>query len=484
MTTVVTASSAEVEMTVLGCMMNSQDSFLAAHEIIETDDFADSRHRIIFKAIKEAHKSKGAIDIVIIGEILKNSGELQQVGSYGYLATLSQFAGTSAHIEAYCDDLRQLTIKRTLLNVHRSLAEDIEKGIDPHTILERLGTKVEDIKANKPKADSVFRHLLDAASESEIVKEIRNTSPGVRVGFQLGEIDLKIPGGAMTIVAGPTGHGKTMVLINFILNYLELHPNKQAFFFSYEESRSAILSLFLNTYINQDISKNNRESIKSYFRDGNVQFTAQDNRALFLTKKEKFFKELIETKRLNIFYSDYSAEELVQAIRFLKKNVDIGLVGIDYMQLLSLLNKKTIQRQEELKQICLMLKDCAVDTGLPVLLAAQFNRTVAAEADLSPTAIGEAGDIERAANMVIGLWNRNYEGFNREGNKGKDGKIIPKSPSMYLEILKGRETGIGHSSVFNLNGNTGKLTPKTGFTPTQINSHGEEIIADKRTLLG
>ena len=165
--TTVTASSAEVEMTVLGCMMNSEDSFLAVHEIIETDDFADSRHRIIFNAIKESHKSKGAIDIVIIGETLKKNGNLQEVGSYGYLATLSQFAGTSAHIEAYCDDLRQLTIKRTLLNVHRGLAEDIESGIDPHTILERLGTKVEDIKANKPKADSVFRHLLDAASESE-----------------------------------------------------------------------------------------------------------------------------------------------------------------------------------------------------------------------------------------------------------------------------------------------------------------------------
>ncbi len=458
MVTAITTNSAEVEMTVLGCMMNSPHDLQAAHEIIEIDDFADVRHRKIFKAIKEARKAKGVIDLTILGEVLKNSGDLKEVGGYGYLATLSQFAGTSAHIEAYCDDLRQLTIKRTLLNVHRSLADDIEKGIDPHTILERLGTKVEDIKANKPKADSVFRHLLDPTSEHEIVKEIRNTSPGVRVGFQLGEVDLKIPGGAITIVAGPTGHGKTMVLINFILNYLELHPDKQVFFFSYEESRSAILSLFLNTYINQDISKNNRDSIKSYFRDGNVQFTAQDSRSLFLTKKEKFFKELIETKRLNISYSDYSAEELVQAIRFLRKNTNIGLVGVDYMQLLSLINKKNIQRQEELKQICLMLKDCAVDTGLPVLLAAQFNRTVIDEAGLSPTAIGEAGDIERAANMVIGLWNRNYDGFSSEGNKKKGGAKVPKEPAMYLEIMKGRETGIGHSSVFDLNGNTGKLS--------------------------
>lgn len=455
----ITANSAEVEMTILGCMINSSDDLKIADQVIVADDFYDTRHKKIFAAIKEAKKSKEAVDIVILGEVLKASGELQEIGGYGYLATLSQFAGTSAHIEAYCDDLRQLTIKRTLLNVHRSLADDIEQEIDPHTILERLGTKVKDIKANKPKADSVFRHLLDPTLESDVIQEIRNTSPGVDVGFKIGEVDLKLPGGAITIVAGPTGHGKTMVLINFILNYLELNPSKQAFFFSYEESKSAILSLFLNTYINRELShNNNRGSIKSHFRDGNVQYISEDQRAVFLQEKKEFFRDLIESGRLNIFYSDYSADELVQAIRFLKKNTNVGLVGIDYVQLLSILNKKNTPRQEELKQVCLMLKDCAVETGLPILLAAQFNRSVTAEADLSPTAIGEAGDIERAANMAIGLWNRNYEGFSREGNKGRNGKIIPKEPTMYIEIMKGRETGIGHSSVFDLNGNTGKLS--------------------------
>ena len=450
-------NSQEIEMTVLGSMINSQEHLLAAQAAIKEDDFADMKNRLVFRAIKEAQKEKGAIDTIILSEQLKKSNKLQEIGGVQYLTHLSQFAGTSAHIEAYCEDLRQLTVKRALINVHKGIADDIQNGLDPYAALERLEEKVLNIKLNKPKADSHYRHLLDGTSEREISEEIQRTSPGIEVGFKIGEIDLKLPGGAITIVAGPTGHGKTMVLINFILNYLELNPDKQAFFFSYEESRSAILSLFLNTYINHDLSKNNRESIKSYFREGNVQFTAQDSRALFLLKKERFFKELIETKRLNIFYSDYSAEELVQAVRFLRKNTNIGLIGIDYMQLLSLLNKKTTQRQEELKRICLMLKNCAVDTGLPVLLAAQFNRTVASEADLSPTAIGEAGDIERAANMVIGLWNRNYAGFNREGNKGKDGRIIPKSPSMYIEILKGRETGINHSSVFDLNGNTGKL---------------------------
>jgi len=114
MTTAITTSSAEVEMTVLGCMINSSDDLQVAHGIIEMDDFSDNRHRKIFKAIKEAKKSKEVVDLLILGEVLKNNGELQEVGGYGYLATLSQFAGTSAHIEAYCDDLRQLTIKKNI----------------------------------------------------------------------------------------------------------------------------------------------------------------------------------------------------------------------------------------------------------------------------------------------------------------------------------------------------------------------------------
>jgi replicative DNA helicase len=474
-------NSQELEMTVLGSMINSQEQLHAAKESIKEDDFSDIKNRLIFRAIKEAHKEKGVVDITILGEQLKKSDNFQKIGGYPYLMDLSNFAGTSAHVEAYCEDLRQLAVKRELINVNRSIVKDIENGIEPFEALERLRTKVEDIKKNKPKADSLFRHLLDPVSEQTIINEIRFTSPGARVGFKIGEIDLELPGGANTIIAGPTGHGKTLLMINFNLGYLEQNPDKQVFFFSYEESRAAIVTLFLNTYADQELSISNRKSIKSFFRDGNMQYVAEYKRQecinYFIPKKEEFFTELINSGRLNVVYSDYHVEELIESIHFLKKNTNVGLITIDYIQLLKLLNKKNnLQRQEELKNICLMLKDCAVETGLPILLGAQFNRTVACEGDLSPTAIGEAGDIERAANMIIGLWNRNIDGFGREGNIGKNKKEIPKESAMYLEILKGRETGIGHYSVFDLNGNTGKLSEKQ---PAKPRTYGQEIHVPK-----
>ena len=441
-----------LEHLVLGLLWEPSNSHKVEGESIGEDDFLDDNNKKIFKAIQEAKKLKEVGDpFEKVKAILRKSGELekicQETGDPQHLHKLYTYATPSTDAKYCFEIIRQRTIKRRLTTVSRDLVSDLANGKNPYEALDSVSKKIESIKANKPKADSAFRHLLDVALEDDLVKEIRKASPGVSVGFKVGDIDLKLPGGAITIVAGPTGHGKTMVLINFILNYLDLHPDQQAYFFSYEESRAAIQCLFLNTYINSKLSENNRDSIKSYFRDGTDQFISQESRKIFLDGKEKFFNELINTGRLMIFYSDDYTEELVHAIKFLRKNTNVGLVAIDYMQLLSLQNKKTISRQEELKQICLMLKDCAVNTGLPLLLAAQFNRDVDKQNELRATSIGEAGDIERVANMILGIWNKKHDDEN--------------TPAMYIKVLKGREIGIGHSSILDLNGNTGKLSTRS-----------------------
>ena len=366
----------------------------------------------------------------------------------------------------------------------------LELAHEYDVIQKRIKQAEEEEKLSKLHLDTsgAFQYLLQPASEEQICEEIKNTSPGISVGFNIGDIELKIPGGAVSIIAAPTSHGKTTQLINFSLGAINFpgQEDKSIYFFSYEESRAAILSLFLNTYIGEPLSQNNRESIKGFFRLGDMRYMSSEGRPreIFLGKKNAFFEDLIKPSRLNIFYSEMTTHELVAAIRFLKKNTNVGMVCIDYMQLLKLgLSSFGGSRQEELKQVCLLLKDCAIETGLPILLAAQFNRQVTCEADLSPIYISEAGDIERVANMIIGFWNRNFDGFTKEGNKSKNGKVIPKEPTIYMEILKGRETGSGHSEVFDFDGNSGKLKQKQKRSSLGTNKYGEEIIADKNTLL-
>lgn len=472
-------NSKESEMMVLGSMLTNSSALNICANLLDKVDFYFIEHRTIFEVLKALHTSNKPADIHLVAEELKNQGNLKKVGGVVYLVSLAQYVGTSAYVEEYVDLVREKSILRKLLETGHNLEKTaLSNPSNVQVEIDLFQKELEGIKQNKLKPEALYGHLLLPTSEREICEEMNQTSPGIRVGFTLGKIDLKIPGGAITVVAGPTGHGKTLLTINFALNYLSLHEDKKVFFLSFEESRAAILSLFLNTYINLDLSNNNRESIKSYFRDNQTTYIAQNKSQEFLRLKETFFRTLIEPGRLNIFYCDYFVEELVAAIRFLKNNTNVGLVVIDYMQLLRQLNKKTTQRQEELKQICLMLKDCAVDTGLPLLLAAQFNRTVVNEATISPVAIGEAGDIERAANMIIGMWNRNYAGFTDEGNIGRCGKKISKESALYLEILKGRETGIGQSAVYDLQGNSGKLSPRnSNDRPDTTDEDGYEHIA-------
>lgn len=314
--------------------------------------------------------------------------------------------------------------------------------------------------ASSDKKEKDFQYLLENNSEQKLIEEIKRVSPGLSTGFKIGEIDLVIPGGAISIIAAPTSHGKTSVMINFLLGILDKYEDKSAYFFSYEESSAAIITSFINAYINDTLSINNRASIASYFREGSTKYMANGgNTELFESGKNFFFENLINTGRLRIHYSDMAAEDLIDAIYFIKAHDNVAIVCIDYMQLLKLKSSGR-SRQEELKEICLQLKDCSVKTGLPILIAAQFNRTVTMEADLSPINIREAGDIEQIASLIIGMWNRQFV-FSKDGNKDKLGNLVEKQPTIYLEVLKGRTLGNGHNSIMNFDGNIGKLTSQT-----------------------
>ena len=171
----------------------------------------------------------------------------------------------------------------------------------------------------------------------------------------------------------------------------------------------------------------------------------------------------METRRLNIHYSSYNSDTLIEAIRYLHKHAKPGAILIDYIQLLNLPEGKykTYSRQEEIKEICIALKDVAVETGLPIILGAQFNREVVNQLRLHPTKIGEAGDIERLANLIVGFWNNNFQQLATEGELKEIGSITPDT--LYTTILKNRGGRVGLTELLSFNGNTGKI--KNSNTP-------------------
>lgn len=336
--------------------------------------------------------------------------------------------------------------------------------------LELLDSKVKEVKL-KDKATE-FSSLLTPTSEAQVKKAEEVKPKDLETGYTISGEDFLLPGGAITVYAGATGHGKTILSINTALNVAQRYPDKKFIFFTYEERDTAILQYFLNTYIDKELNnstspKSNRRLIKDYFKTGSTQYIARENIAYFESKKAEFFRTYIETGRILVKYVDFNSQELDLAIRYLhKKEPNIGGVFIDYFQLLNLPGElkraeRINSRQEELKEICQSLKRVAIDTGLPLLLGAQFNRDVTDLTKLHPTKIGEAGDIERIVNTLVGLWDVSKNIVGKDTSKGEESEIKKRTgdatTGMYVELLKSRELQTGIYELLDYNGKTGKI---------------------------
>jgi DNA primase catalytic core len=329
--------------------------------------------------------------------------------------------------------------------------------------LELLDSKVKEVKLQDKATE--FSSLMKPIKEEEIRERQANKPESLNSGYTIGGEPLLLPSGAISILTAPTSHGKTTFLINMALNVAQSNPDTETYLFSYEEDGDSILINTLNTYLDEEISSNNRRTLKSYFTTGSTEYIKSQSRDHFTATKDRFFKELIETRRLNIHYSSYNSDTIIEAIRYLHKHAKPGAIFIDYIQLLNLPEGKykTYSRQEEIKEICIALKDVAVETGLPIILGAQFNREVVNQLRLHATKIGEAGDIERIANLIVGFWNNNFKPLATDGELSDiNNKGATTPDTLFATILKNRGGRVGLEEILSFNGNTGRIKNRNG----------------------
>ena len=323
--------------------------------------------------------------------------------------------------------------------------------------LELLDKKVKEVKLKDKTTE--FSSLLLPIKEDELKQRQATKPDSLSSGYTIGGEELLLPSGAISIFAAPTSHGKTTFLLNLALNVTQTYKDKEIYFFSYEEDGDSVLLKALNIYADTVLHGNNRRAIKDYFTKGTTDYIRAETVANFKRSKELFFKQLIDNRRLNIHYSSYDSDTLIEAIRYLYKHTNVGAIFIDYIQLLNLPEGKykTYSRQEEIKEICIALKDIAIETGLPIILGAQFNREVVNQNKLHATKIGEAGDIERIANLIVGFWNNSLKAIaepkevSELDNKGNN------TPTIYATILKNRDGKVGGEELLDFAGNTGKI---------------------------
>jgi len=388
----------------------------------------------------------------------------------------SKLGVTSETIKATIERLsvtRDKQQKKEAFNKMLSDVNTLEERGEVDTAIELIESSIKEVKLQDKKAE--FSKLLLPTSEKQIREEEDSLPGSLDTGYTINGEEFLLPGGAISVIAAATGHGKTIFSINNALNIAQRYPDKKFIFFTYEERATAIIQYFLNTYIDAELNistypKSNRRLIKDYFRTGSTQYIAKEKIDIFERKKAEFFKTYIEPGRIIIKYVDLNYQDLDLAIRYLHKTEpNIGGVFIDYFQLLNLPGKlkreeRINSRQEELKIICQSLRSIAVDTGLPLILGAQFNREVTDLTKLHPTKIREAADIEQIVNTLVGLWDVSKSIVGKDANTSDTKEITKRTgdanTGMYIELLKSRELQTGIYDLLDYNGKTGKISNK------------------------
>ena len=386
--------------------------------------------------------------------------------------------GSAKEIETLIDERRRNEAQIERDKAINRLLNEAKTNEDKTKALETLKAGLSELSIDE-NADN-FEKLTKPTSEEQMFLEVGEESDGVNTGYFLGQSndgvnELLLPAGAITVISAATGHGKTTFMINLAVNIAKNEKNKgKVYLFTLEESANAMRMHALNSYIGKhnrnDISNDCRKSIKSYFKTQSLDMIKRDERDNFTKHKDDFFKHLINNGRLNIHHSGMNSTELCDAIRHLHRTTDISAVFIDYIQLLRPpTHKESNSRQREIQFIMLELLGVATDTGISIILGAQFNREVTNPAQMHAVRMREAGDIEQQANLIIGLWdNEKREALELNRTDG-DEYGNKEDKELFAKILKNRAGRSELSELFIYNRNTATIANNfykiDGYTP-------------------
>jgi len=305
----------------------------------------------------------------------------------------------------------------------------------------------------------------------EEVKDLYKKSGGyLKTGFSLGSgtkmEPFDLPSGALTGIAGFTGHGKTDMLINLTLNCVMNYPDKEFYFFSYELSYQDCFVRFLNTYMDLNISTgfSNTKSIKKYYRHNDNSEIVGNQFSKFIEAQTEFENDIIKTGRLRIKGYKYTAERLCTHMEELSQEATTGGFFIDYFQKIRSADKQIRNRSthEELAHVCNLLQEAVKKISIPVVLAVQFNREVANPLLIDERNVGQAGAIEQILDTLIALWfcNKTATTLQHEPKllKRLEDLGFTDDNKLYALCLKSRDIASGKFAFWSYNAMNGKIT--------------------------
>ena len=402
--------SVEAEQSVIGSMIMDRDAIMTASEVITSEDFYQSQYCVLFDAMLELYNEGKPVDLVTLQERLREKDVPPEISSLEFAKDLLDAVPTSANVRHYATIVQEKSMLRKLIKVNEEIANTCYLAKErTEDILEETEKKIFDLLQYRSTGDFVpiKQVVLNALDKIEKASKNKGTVTGIPTGFI--DLDYKTSGfqpSDLILIAARPSMGKTAFVLNVAQN-MAFKEGKTVAIFSLEMSKEQLVNRLFSLESKVD---------SQALRTGNL--TDED--------WAKLIEGAAVVGKSNLIIDDtpgISIAELRSKCRKFKLEHNLGIIIIDYLQLMSG-GKRSESRQQEISEISRSLKAVARELNVPVVALSQLSRAVEQRPDHRPmlSDLRESGAIEQDADVVMFLYRDDY--YNKDTDKKNIAEVI------------------------------------------------------------
>lgn len=404
----------EAEEAVLGSILINQETIYGVSELLDIEDFYRKSHRTIFKVMLDLNTTKKAIDIITLTDYLTHISKLEEVGGIAFITSLANKVPSTANLKHYINIVKEKSMLRNIVHIAEymeNMGYDSESIDTPETVLDKAEQLLSKLtkKLVTTKVNNIKEQTLNAYVDIENIINYKGELLGLETGLQ--DLDSFLQGlknSDFMILAARPSMGKTAFALN-IASYLSIKKDTPVAFFSLEMSSNQLIHRIFSSY-----------GLIPLFnlKSGNLD-DAHTQKLIKVSNKLSQSKLIINDEISNLM-------SLRSIARKLKRENDIKLIIIDYLQLLE--GTRRENRNLEISEISRSLKILAKELDIPIIALSQLSRSVESRQVKKPmlSDLRESGSLEQDADIVMFLYREDYYNPETE-NKNITDVIIAKN---------------------------------------------------------
>lgn len=387
----------DAEKSLLGAVLIDEEVLADAAEITHANDFYDKNHGLIFAGMMRLFEKHKPVDLLTLTDELKRKDELEMVGGSAYLTELTNYVPTAAHASAYAEMVAQTAVRRRLIKASGEISElGYDESTTTQELLEKAEAELFSVSDQSTKQDLVSLEsiLTDSFDRIEELSKNKGSLRGVRTGYRdLDNMTAGLQKSDLIILAARPAMGKTTLVTNLAYNVATIEK-KPVLFFSLEMSKEQLVDRML-----ADASGVDSWNI----RTGNL----SDND---FAKLSEAMGEMAEAP---IYIDDtpgLSVLEMRTKARRIAHENQLGLIIVDYLQLMQANGNHNGNRVQEVSEISRGLKLIARELNVPLIALSQLSRSVESRTPPIPQLadLRESGSIEQDADIVSFIYRPGY----------------------------------------------------------------------------